>query len=49
MKHSKLNRGMAEKEETPAQESRSHPVSFLRKATRLAEKKSSKRHMRKRG
>ena len=30
-----------ESEETPEQESRSHPPSFLRKAARLAERKSS--------
>jgi hypothetical protein len=41
-----------ESQETPEQESRSHPVSFLRKATRLAErggKKSGKRRAGKRG
>ena len=48
MKHS--NRGMEEKDETPALEARSHPVSFLRQAVRDAEKKKSgKRRTQKRG
>jgi hypothetical protein len=38
-----------EKDETPEMEGRSHPVSFLRKATRVAEKKSGKRAAKKRG
>jgi len=41
--------GMPEKDETPQYEARNHPPSFLRKAARLAEKKSSKRPARKRG
>jgi hypothetical protein len=45
----KSDRGTPESQETPELESRSHPVSFLRKATRLAEKKSGKRAARKRG
>ena len=39
----KKERCTPESQETPEQESRSHPVSFLRKATRLAEKKPGKR------
>ena len=39
----KKERCTPEKDETPELESRNHPVSFLRKATRLAEKKSGKR------
>jgi hypothetical protein len=38
-----------ESQETPAQEGRSHPANFLRKATRVAEKKSGRRAARKRG
>lgn len=39
-----------ESQETVAEEGRSHPASFLRKATRVAEKKSSgKRAAKKRG
>jgi len=48
MKSSK-SRGMLEKDETPEYEAKSHPISFLRKAARLAEKKSGKRVSRKRG
>ena len=58
MKHSS-ERCTPESKETPAQESRSHPVSFLRKAERLAERaeraekrksgKPSKRYSGKRG
>ena len=47
MKHERCT---PESQETPEQESRSHPVGFLRKAARLAEKKSSgRRTARKRG
>jgi hypothetical protein len=35
-------RCVAEKDETPEMEGRSHPVSFLRKATRVAEKSKKK-------
>jgi hypothetical protein len=45
----KKERCTPEKDETPELESRSHPVSFLRRATRLAEKKSGKRAAKKRG
>ena len=45
----KKERCTPESQETPEQESRSHPVSFLRKATRMAEKKSGKRSAKKRG
>ena len=45
----KKERCTPESQETPEHESRSHPVSFLRKATRMAEKKSGKRAARKRG
>ena len=45
----KKERCTPEKDETPELESRNHPVSFLRKATRLAEKKSGKRVSKKRG
>ena len=45
----KKERCTPEKDETPELESRSHPVGFLRKATRLAEKKSGKRATGKRG
>lgn len=38
-----------ESEETVEQEGRSHPPSFLRKAARVAEKKSGKRRSKKRG
>ena len=39
-----------ESKETVAEEGRSHPAAFLRKATRVAEKKSSgKRAVKKRG
>jgi len=49
MKHERCT---PESQETPEQEGRSHPPSFLRKAARVAErkeKKSSKRHIGKRG
>ena len=39
----KQGRCTPENQETPEQESRSHPPAFLRKAARLAEKKSGKR------
>lgn len=45
----KKSYGMAEKDETPEYEARNHPASFLRKATRMAEKKSGKRAAKKRG
>jgi hypothetical protein len=38
--------GMREQDESPGYEAKSHSVSFLRKATRLAEKKSGKRSSR---
>ena len=38
-----------ESQETPEQEGRSHPANFLRKATRVAEKKSGRRAAKKRG
>jgi hypothetical protein len=38
-----------ESQETPEMESRSHSPNFLRKATRMAEKKSGKRTSKKRG
>ena len=38
-----------ESQETPEQEGRSHPPALLRKATRVAEKKSGKRAAKKRG
>ena len=41
--------GMPESQETPEYEARNHPVSFLRKAVRTAEKKSGKRVAKKRG
>ena len=41
--------GMMEKDESASYEAKSHPASFLRKAVKLAEKKSSKRKARKRG
>ena len=44
----KKERCTPEKDETPELESRNHPVNFLRKATRLAEKKSGKRAAKKR-
>jgi hypothetical protein len=40
---------MPEKDETPEYEARNHPVGFLRKAVRAAEKKSGKRASKKRG
>jgi hypothetical protein len=45
MKH---ERAVPESQETPEMEGRSHPASFLRKATRVAEKKTGKRKSRKR-
>ena len=45
----KSNHGTPESQETPEMEGRSHPASFLRKATRVAEKKSGKRAAKKRG
>jgi hypothetical protein len=39
--------GIPEKDESPAYEAKNHPVGFLRKAVRLAEKKSKR--SRKRG
>lgn len=49
MKKGQTGCGMPEKDESPEYEARNHPVSFLRKAVRVAEKKSSKRSSRKRG
>ena len=43
------NCGMAEKDESPDYEAKSHSAAFLRKATRLAEKKPGKRAAKKRG
>jgi len=48
MKQDQRSCGMAEKDETPEYEARNHPVGFLRKAVRAAEKKPSKRRARKR-
>ena len=40
--------GMSEKDETPEYEAKNHPTSFLRKAVKASEKKSSKRKSKKR-
>jgi hypothetical protein len=42
-------RGMAEKDETPEYEAKSHSTAFLRKAVRASEKKPGKRAAKKRG
>ena len=41
--------GMAEKDESPEYEAKSHSTSFLRKAVKASEKKSGKRSSKKRG
>jgi hypothetical protein len=41
--------GMAEKDESPEYEAKSHSTAFLRKAVRVSEKKSGKRLAKKRG
>lgn len=48
MKKSSRECGMPESQETPDYEAKSHTPAFLRKAARLAEKKSAKRAARKR-
>ena len=42
-------RGMAEKDESPAYEAKNHSTAFLRKAVRASEKKPGKRAAKKRG
>lgn len=49
MKPGQKGCGVPEDQESPSFEARSHTVQFLRKAVKLAEKKTSKRSMRKRG
>jgi len=49
MKRGQSGCGVPESQESPSFEARNHTPQFLRKAVRLAEKKSGKRSSRKRG